>query len=500
MARSAGAIAALFVLSLIAVPLGAVIWTAGGMSGLGAADWAAFRFTIWQALVSAVLSVALAIPIAGALARRRFRGRAALITLLGAPFVLPVIVAVMGLLAIFGRSGLINGALGGLGLPPVSIYGAQGVILAHVFFNLPLAVRMLLHGWLAIPAERFRVAAQLGQPVWRLLEWPMLRRAMPGAFAVIFLVCTTSFAVALILGGGPKATTLELAIYQAVRFEFDLGGAATLALVQLGVCVVALGALLLVDVPDALGAGLDRTVDRWDGSLGRDAAVLIAAALFLLLPMGAILVAGLPGLGQMPGSVLLAASRSILVALVSMVLCIGLALAIVTHGTGWSRAVAVVPLSMTALVLGTGLFIVVFPFVRPASVALPVTALMNALFALPFAVRILAVARDDAEVQFGRLADGLGLQGWARMRLLILPRIRRPLGFAAGLAAALSMGDLGVITLFASGGQETLPLAMFRLMGAYQTEAAAGAALLLVTLSLGMFWMFDRGGRVGTDA
>ncbi len=497
MARRPGSIAALFVLSLIAVPIGAVIWTAGGIAGLNAADWAAFRFTVWQALVSAALSVGLAIPVARALARRRFRGRSALITLLGAPFVLPVIVAVMGLLAIFGRSGLVNTVIGVLGLPPMTIYGPQGVILAHVFFNLPLAVRMLLHGWLAIPAERFRVAAQLGQPVGRLLEKSMLRRTVPGVLAVVFLVCTTSFAVALILGGGPRATTLELAIYQAVRFDFDLGGAATLALVQLGICVLAMAALLLTDVPDALGSGLDRTVDRWDGSAVRDAAVLGLAAMFLLLPLLAILQSGLTGLERMPVSVYAAAGRSVLVALASMTLCMGLAIAIVTHGRTWPRIVATLPLSLTALVLGTGLFIVVFPMLRPSSVALPVTALMNALFALPFAVRILSAARDDAEAQFGRLADGLALKGWARMRLLILPRIRRPLGFAAGLAAALSMGDLGVITLFASGGQETLPLAMFRLMAAYQTEAAAGAAVLLVALSLGVFWLFDRGGRVG---
>jgi thiamine transport system permease protein len=500
MARGAGTIAALLVLSLIAVPIGAVIWTAGGIAGLSAADWAAFRFTIWQALVSAGLSVLLAIPVARALARRRFRGRAALITLLGAPFVLPVIVAVMGLVSIFGRSGFVNTVLAGIGLPPVTIYGPQGVILAHVFFNLPLAVRMLVHGWLAIPAERFRVAAQLGQPVGRLLEWPMLRRTVPGVFVVIFLVCTTSFAVALILGGGPRATTLELAIYQAVRFEFDLGGAATLALIQLGVCVLAMAALIVAEAPDALGAGLDRTVERWDGSPRLDGLVMALAALFLILPLAAIILSGLPGLQQVPVSVYAAAGRSVIVALASMTLCMLLAVSIVTHGQNWPRVVATLPLSVTALVLGTGLFIVVFPFLRPSSVALPVTALMNGLFALPFAVRILSTARDDAEAQFGRLADGLALSGWARMRVLILPRIRRPLGFAAGLAAALSMGDLGVITLFASGGQETLPLAMFRLMAAYQMEAAAGAAVLLVALSLGVFWLFDRGGRVGAGA
>ena len=161
---------------------------------------------------------------------------------MGAPFLLPVIVAVLGLLAVFGRSGLVNGALGALGLPPVSIYGFHGVVLAHVFFNLPLAVRMILSGWQGIPAERFRLAAALGMgpgAVFRHLEVPMLRAVLPGALVAVFLICLTSFAVALTLGGGPRATTVELAIYQALRFEFDLGRAAMLAAVQFALCGVA---------------------------------------------------------------------------------------------------------------------------------------------------------------------------------------------------------------------------------------------------------------------
>jgi len=74
------------------------------------------------------------------------------------------------------------------------------------------------------------------------------------------------------------------------------------------------------------------------------------------------------------------------------------------------------------------------------------------------------------------------------------------LGFAAGLAAAMSVGDLGVILLFSGGDQETLPLMMYRLMGAYRMEAAAGVALVLVVVSLSLFWLFDRGGRADADA
>ncbi len=182
-------------LALTLGTLAAVIWRAGFALRLGPADLSAIWFTTWQAALSACVSVVLAVPVARALARRRFFGRGALVTLLGAPFILPVVVAVIGLIGVFGRGGLLNDALGLAGLGPVSVYGWHGVVLAHVFFNLPLAVRLILQGWIAIPSERFRLAASLGAPVGRLLEGPMLRAVVPGAFAVIFLICLTSFAV-----------------------------------------------------------------------------------------------------------------------------------------------------------------------------------------------------------------------------------------------------------------------------------------------------------------
>jgi len=70
---------------------------------------------------------------------------------------------------------------------------------------------------------------------------------------------------------------------------------------------------------------------------------------------------------------------------------------------------------------------------------------------------------------------------------------------AAGLAAALAMGDLGVIALFATEGAETLPLQVWRVMGAYRTQTAEAAALLLVGLSLGLFLIFDLWGRRHAD-
>lgn len=503
-----GIAAAAAVPVIILVTGAAVVSVAEPGRGPSAADWAAVRFTIWQAVVSAAISVGLAIPVARALARRRFRGRSLLVTLLGAPFLLPTIVAVFGLVAIFGRGGVLNSGLTALGLPEIAIYGPHGVILAHVFYNLPLATRLILQGWQDIPSERFRLAASLDMDtaaINRHLEWPMLSRTVPGAALVIFVLCTTSFAIALALGGGPRATTVELAIYQALRFDFDLSRAAFLSLIQLAITGVAALLALRYAGATGFGAGLDRPVRRWDadrrGLRLLDGAAVLLATLFLVLPMAAVLLRGAGAVPDLPASVWTASLRSVGVAIVTTVLVVAgalsISLAIARLGARgrYLEGAGLLAVSASPLVIGTGLFILIHPVADPARLALPVTALVNALLTLPFALRAVIPAVQTVEADFGRLADSLDLKGWDRLRLLILPRIKRPLGFAAGLAAALSMGDLGVIALFADPENATLPLQIYRLMGAYRMEDAAAASVLLLVLTLGLFRLFDRGGK-----
>ncbi|MBP7003696.1 MAG: thiamine/thiamine pyrophosphate ABC transporter permease ThiP [Amaricoccus sp.] len=478
--------------------------------GLGPAEWAAVRFTLLQSLLSAALSCALAVPVARALARRRFPGRDAMATLLGAPFLLPAIVAVFGLVAIWGRGGLLSDALAAAGLPRLDIYGLRGVVLAHVFFNLPLVTRLLLQGWAAIPAEQFRLAAQLGfapGDTLRRIEAPMLRAVLPGAFTLTFLLCMTSFAVALTLGGGPRATTVELAIYQAIRFDFDLGRAAWLGLIQFGLCAAAALLALRFAADAGFGGGLGAAPQRWDadrpGLRALDAAVLVALALFLGLPLAAAGLRGLLALGRLPASIWPAAGLSLAIALLSAALAFALGLglaaladALKARGRGLGvETFGLLGLAASPFVVGTGLFILLHPVADPFALALPVTAAVNATMSLPFVLRVLLPALTEAREIDGRLADSLGMAGWPRFRLAIWPRLRRPAGFAVGLAAAFSMGDLGVIALFAPPEVATLPLLMQRLMAAFRNEAAAGVALVLVALTLALFWGFDRWGR-----
>lgn len=510
--EKAGAVLTALVFLLLLAPLVAVALRAETPGQLAAPDWAAVRFTLLQAGLSALLSVGLAIPVARALARRRFRLRGLLVTLTGAPFILPVIVAVFGLLAVFGRAGWLNAGLEAVGLGRIDIYGLTGVVMAHVFLNLPLAVRLLLQAWMAVPSERIRLAASLGvgtRDMHRYFERPLLLANVPGAATIIFLICTTSFAVALTLGGGPRATTVELAIYQAFRFDFDLARAALLGAVQVAICLAAGLLAYRVTRVETFGAGLDRPGVPWPDDSPRrrlfDAIVIALASCFLLMPLLAVLAEGAWAVMDLPASVWRAALRSLIIALAASVVALGLALPIAFFAASSLRRASVetvgfLSIAVSPLVIGTGFFLILRLVTDPVALSLPITALVNALVALPFLLRVLLPAIRQAGTAQGRLADALGLTGWWRLRYAILPRLRRPLGFGAGLAAAFSIGDLGVIALFSAPSQATLPLELYRLMGAYRTDDAQGAAVLLLLLSLAVFWAFDRGGRLHAPA
>src|SRR3546814_13172630 len=110
------------------------------------------------------------------------------------------------------------------------------------------------------------------------------------------MVRFTAVAVVLTLGGGPTATTLEVAVYQALRFDFDLGRAVTLALVQLLLCTAIVLAVLQLAVPSTTPLTEGRLYPRPDsgGRLGLtiDVAVILVALFLVVLPLAAVAVAG----------------------------------------------------------------------------------------------------------------------------------------------------------------------------------------------------------------
>ncbi|MFN3525757.1 MAG: thiamine/thiamine pyrophosphate ABC transporter permease ThiP, partial [Paracoccus sp. (in: a-proteobacteria)] len=276
----------------------------------------------------------------------------------------------------------------------------------------------------------------------------------------------------------------------------------TLGLLQIALCIGALVAARWITIPASFGAGMDASHGPPAPSGWRrlaDIAVITAATIFLLWPLAAVITTGLPRIPALPPEVWDAAWRSVAMAVISALLamsaCLAVALTIARGAGRWVEVAGMLPLIASPLVLGTGLFILLRGVASPQQMALPVTVAVNAAMALPFGLRALIPAAQALQADYGQLATSLDLRGGARLRLLVLPRLARPLGFAGGLAAALAMGDLGVITLFASD-QPTLPLKLYQLMNSYRMADAAAASVLLMGLSFALFWLFDRGGRL----
>lgn len=469
-------------------------------------------FTLWQAFLSTLFSVGLALPVASALARQPdFPGRIWLIRLMAVPMGLPVLIGALGLIGIFGRSGIANDALRYMGLSqPISIYGLTGILVAHVFFNLPLATRLMLSALERVPAEYWRMSASLGlSPLstFRFIEWPVLARVIPGAAGLIFMLCVTSFTLVLIFGGGPAATTIEVAIYQALRFDFNPERAVSLALLQVTVTAVILAALSRLPAASDTGVTSGRRFPRFDGRrpLVRvaDALLLLLAGLFLVLPLGQVVVSGLQAdLGRIVSQVAFrqAALTSLAVALASGLIATLLAYATVAARTEIASArqrsagstlislalamVSSLVLLVPTSVLATGWFLALRPRGEIATFAPYVVAGINALMALPFAVRVLEPAYREHRARTGRLAESLGLSVGQRWRRVDWPVLQRPFRTALAFAMALSLGDLGAVALFGSENIATLPALIYAQMGSYRSTDADGLALLLGLICL----------------
>lgn len=509
----AGAGLALAIAGLVALVLLAILSTAATTpaSRQSSVDvWHLVAMTSIQAGLSTILSLIVGIALAWALNRLRFPGRDLIVGLFASAIVTPGLIVAFGLLAVWGRSGWVNQtALALTGHPlELPLFGLGGILAAHVILDGSFAARILLARLDAIPEKRLKTGQSLTLGAWRrfaVIDWPMLRTTLPGLAAIIFLLAFTSFPIVLLLGGGPANQTLEVAIYAAVRLDFDLRGAVMLALVQIGICsfiIVAASAF----APISASTGGSAAPSWRDARMARAAqwAVLTIGIIGFALPLLAILVDGIgPGIIDVTSraSFWRALGTSLALGSGSAVLTLALAL-----GIGMGRAATGAPLTrigigapayaylaVPAVVLSLGAFLLVRNAGLMPEAAGPVVVLVaNALLSLPFALATLAPPLDAIAERRGRLIRSLGLSGWEQFRAVEWPLIGREAGVVLALAFCFSLGDLGVIALFGTENFATLPLLMYRALGAYRTNDAATIAALMLVITIAAFVLLPR--------
>lgn len=463
-------------------------------------------FSLKQALLSTTLALLLALPIARALTfMPRLLGRRWFMTLTALAFVMPSFVLITGLMILLGANGWLN-----FGDPqPWSLFGLQGILIAHVYLNMPLAVRVMYQGLQSIPHDSWRLSQQLRLTPWQRwtqIEWPAIKLHLGLLAAFIFVLCFNSFAVVLTLGGGPSSTTLEVAIYQALKYDFNLSEALLLSLVQ----ALIAGAVLLAAGYSGKSSLFRIAVQHRPTGLALSRAASFAhqctyglAWVFLLLPIVAVLIKAVSHSASLEGVPLLAATGQ------SLMIAVGAAAAALPLGwlmlwplryhhshaprrALWAEWLAVHHMVIPTLVIGVGWFAFWVSRIDIADASVPLLITLNAFVLVPFVVLQLKPLLVQFDQQHRRLLANWRPLAWHRVIIewrFIVPSLKPLLA----LVLVLALGDVPLFALFGQSDQPTLTWYIYRLAGSYRLDQAAQAALMLLLMSsVLIYWMEPR--------
>jgi thiamine transport system permease protein len=489
-------------------------------------------FTAWQAALSTLLTVGLALPGAYVFARYDFPGKSLVQALTTVPFVLPTIVVALAFTALLGPRGLLNLALMavlGLDRPPLDLqYTLAIILLAHVFYNYTLVLRIVGTYWSNLDPRLEEAARMLGAGRWRAFRevtLPLLAPAIGAAALLVFIFCFTSFGVILVLGG-PRFATLEVEIYRQTIQYLNLPLAAALSVIQV-VCTFALMAAytrLQARVTRPVELRPRRVTQRrlrgWRAWLVVGANVGLMLAL-LVAPLAALVERSLTLPAQagvslafyrqlfenprgsafyVPPVAAVRNSVGFALATVGLSVALGLMAAAVLDGGGarGSRLAGLrrlldplfmLPLGTSAVTLGLGYIVALDEPPLDLRTSPLLVVLAHTLVALPFVVRSVLPALRSIDPRLREAAGLLGASPWRVWRDVDLPIVARAVLVGAVFAFTVSMGEFGATSLIARPERPTMPIAIYRFLArpgvANYGQALAMSTLLMLVCTLG---------------
>ena len=444
------------------------------------------KYSLLQAVLSASISTILGILLAKAFFYLEFKGKTWLYKSILFVWSLPSLVIIFAVIGIWGNSGWIAQVMKWIGIDWHSnIYGLQGILIAHGLLNIPLVTKYYVEALALIPSSQYQLSAQLNLSGWnyfRIVEFPMFKRILPYVFLTIFMICFTSFPIVLMLGGGPKYSTLEVAIYQAVSFEFDFAKAVMLIMVQLAFGIVLQGLLFFCSQRALKQSNQTTNVELWKPRLAGSRklglqSILILQTLLILLPLVSVLWAGISVSHFWQRLVNLelweATLFSVLISLIASITTVGVTYLIALetrqllyrkHHFLHAILGSVATLSTTQLLVLVGV--------------------MNGIILIPYVYPMLFSSMWETFNAQDKLARSLGLSGFNRWWIAEKHYLVRPLTNAFILAMSASLGSFAVIAFFGTPDFSTLPYLLYQQLGSYRTEDASVTALMLMLFAL----------------
>lgn len=461
-------------------------------------------FTLWQAVLSTLLTVIAGLPAAWVFARFDFPGKSLMRAATLVPFVLPTLVVGTAFLALVGPKGVSG----------IDLTGTLWIILlAHVFYNYAIVVRGVGAYWERIDPSLEEAARSLGASkfqTFRTVTLPLLRPAIASTSALVFLFSFTSFGVVLLLGD-ISHSTIEVEIWRQTTAFLRLDIASTLAVLQLA----GVGAILALyghyqkrtAVQFAhTGTPPPRPSTRSD----RIAVVLVLSFTMVLLglplliligrslinPQGGIGLANYANLFALPSQsgAFVAPSEAILNSLgfALVATAIGAFIGVLASAAlSYSRKgiarpfdlFVMLPLGTSAVTIGFGFLVALgWPVdLRTSIILIPIA---HALVAIPFVVRTTSPSMGSVPHHLREVAATLGATPSKAWWTIDFRLVSQSMLVGAAFAFAISMGEFGATSFITRPNTPTIPIAIFRLLGRPGSTPFGAAVAMSVVLML----------------
>ena len=200
------------------------------------------RLSLIVATVAAAISLLTGFPLAWVLARSSFRGKTLVRALVVLPLVMPPVVAGVGLLAAFGRRGIVGGWLyDWFGFQLTFTTGAA--VLAATFVSFPLAVLALEAGFRGLDDRLEDAAATLGASRWYVLRrvtLPLMAPQIAAALVLSWARALGEFGATITFAGNlqGRTQTLPLAVFERLQTDQEAAFALSMLLIAVAFTVI----------------------------------------------------------------------------------------------------------------------------------------------------------------------------------------------------------------------------------------------------------------------
>lgn len=451
-----------------------------------------FCQTCVQSLVSAFLSVLLALPLSFVVHRTDIlRGfpKGWVNILESIPFILPPMVVVSSLIMMGGRS----------------IYGWHGIILAHLFFNIPVATRILNEGWKTMPDQGLFLAEQFSFSKRQRLKFYgcYLKPYIHESLILIFSVCWASFTIILILGGSPKIGSLSILIYHAILYQ----GAWEVAFLLISIHVI-IGAVIFLRPQPLLRPAF---VPSWNSDYklslsarGRMTLAIVSYALIFFLTFIPLVIMG-EGLrafilhftwsDAVEEGILLSLKLSFSSALAMIMFSIVLLFYTYQYALAFAmRMMAGIVIVIPGFVLSLSIYLCLWPWRSLQSTVYVGYMLSHIICILPFVLPLLIQHQERLNRQYQQLSLALSLpKAWYRKRVL-LPLSADLLKKVFALSFVMSLTDLKGGLFFGTPTAKTLPMLIYDNLSIYAFEEATALTFILFSMTIVIMIIFKPSG------